>query len=504
MAKYRIILTALIILSLITITFGCAPAKPVTPSPAPEVTPAPAPQPAPPPEMAPPAETPTPPKVAEGYKLSVRVFHDYNGNGMPDEGEPPLSGVVIRINSIICQSDAYGVCEFGYLSKGEYHLSIEARGEFAYILPWITKAIPVEDGLNISLDKDKIQDIPLAEGTLTLPFPPGTHFTQSCFVDLDPGPDMRDWMGGTHTYNGHKGTDYDMPENQTIVAAASGTVIEAEGGWPDNPKVNIPNLGLKEDGNRVVIDHGYGVKTIYCHLNKVLVTVGQRVKRGQAIALSGNTGTATRGPHLHFQVNVYKEQGEWGKHVDPYRDLNVPDSVNYWTKDNDPQFPSVPDYLGPNARKLYTFKEIVSLLDTPDKVSIFMESNIKWDGRYDIETAGGNEYVPAKVVYERGIDDCDGHATIQAYFLKANGYDAFIVGIGIEGPEGHNVCVYLDNGLYWMLDNCGAKKGPFKSLDELGDSIINGASIIIFDPFDITSPTRNPFQLPHHVYRGSP
>ena len=65
-----------------------------------------------------------------------------------------------------------------------------------------------------------------------------------------------------------------------------------------------------------------------------------------------------------------------------------------------------------------------------------MENNIKWDGRYDIETAGGNEYVPAWVVYERGIDDCDGHATIQAYFLKANGYEAWNVGIGIGGPEG--------------------------------------------------------------------
>ena len=159
------------------------------------------------------------------------------------------------------------------------------------------------------------------------------------------------------------------------------------------------------------------------------------------------------------------------------------------------------DYLGPNARKAYAFEEIVPLLNTPDKVSTFMRNNIKWDGNYDLRTAGGNEYVPARVVYETGIDDCDGHATIQAYFLKANGYDAFIVGIGIEGPKGHNVCVYLDSGLYWVLDNCGAKKGPFNSLDELGDSVINGASIIIFDPFDITSPTRNPFELPHEVYR---
>lgn len=149
------------------------------------------------------------------------------------------------------------------------------------------------------------------------------------------------------------------------------------------------------------------------------------------------------------------------------------------------------------------FEEIVPLLDTPDKVSAFMKNNIEWDGSYDLRTAGINEYVPAWLVYERGIDDCDGHATIQAYILKANGYEAWNVGIGIGRPEGHNVCVYLEGDSYWVLDNCGVKKGPFKSLDEVGDSIIPGGSIVLFDPFDITSPTKgSAFSLPHKVYRS--
>ncbi|NTW70065.1 MAG: M23 family metallopeptidase [Chlorobiaceae bacterium] len=54
-------------------------------------------------------------------------------------------------------------------------------------------------------------------------------------------------------------------------------------------------------GQKITINHGYGYKTIYGHLSKALVRQGQRVKRGDIIALSGNTGVST-GPHLHYEV----------------------------------------------------------------------------------------------------------------------------------------------------------------------------------------------------------
>ncbi|MFQ5514623.1 MAG: M23 family metallopeptidase [Myxococcota bacterium] len=56
-------------------------------------------------------------------------------------------------------------------------------------------------------------------------------------------------------------------------------------------------------GNAIVIKHGYGVETIYGHLSEILVRRGQRVKRGDRIALMGTTGRST-GPHLHYQVEV--------------------------------------------------------------------------------------------------------------------------------------------------------------------------------------------------------
>ena len=56
-------------------------------------------------------------------------------------------------------------------------------------------------------------------------------------------------------------------------------------------------------GNLVVIDHGYGKVTKYGHLQKILVKSGQRVKRGDVVALLGNTGQST-GPHVHYEVRI--------------------------------------------------------------------------------------------------------------------------------------------------------------------------------------------------------
>ena len=83
-----------------------------------------------------------------------------------------------------------------------------------------------------------------------------------------------------------------------IEAPAAGIVIAA--GW---------ETGY---GNTVEIDHGFGLSTRYAHASKILVHVGQRVDRGERIALVGNTGLAT-GPHLHYEVHVH------GKPVDPLK-----------------------------------------------------------------------------------------------------------------------------------------------------------------------------------------
>jgi murein DD-endopeptidase MepM/ murein hydrolase activator NlpD len=85
----------------------------------------------------------------------------------------------------------------------------------------------------------------------------------------------------------HEGVDFMVPVGTPVFASASGIVSYAD----LHPQY----------GNMVEIDHGNGIVTRYAHNSKLLVKVGQMVRRGQEISLSGSTGRST-GPHLHFEV----------------------------------------------------------------------------------------------------------------------------------------------------------------------------------------------------------
>jgi len=87
----------------------------------------------------------------------------------------------------------------------------------------------------------------------------------------------------------HRAIDIANRAAPNILAADSGRVVVA--GWPDA-------YGY---GNRVVIDHGNGYRTLYAHVSRIYVKVGQTVRRGDAIGKMGSTGRST-GIHLHFEV----------------------------------------------------------------------------------------------------------------------------------------------------------------------------------------------------------
>ena len=88
----------------------------------------------------------------------------------------------------------------------------------------------------------------------------------------------------------HKGVDFSMPIGTPIIAPADGVVV----------KVSYQAGGA---GRYVMLRHGREYQTVYMHLSRSLVKPGQSVKKGQRIALSGNTGRST-GPHLHYEFHI--------------------------------------------------------------------------------------------------------------------------------------------------------------------------------------------------------
>ncbi len=98
----------------------------------------------------------------------------------------------------------------------------------------------------------------------------------------------------------HTGVDIAAPPGRSVVAAAEGRVVFT--GWNGNY------------GKCIIIRHDFGFETVYGHLSKILVNVGDRVKKAQKIGEVGNTGRST-GPHLHYEVRRY------GKVVNPWPHL---------------------------------------------------------------------------------------------------------------------------------------------------------------------------------------
>lgn len=100
----------------------------------------------------------------------------------------------------------------------------------------------------------------------------------------------------------HKGIDIGAPTGSNIVAAAGGTVTISTYSY--------------SAGNYVMINHGGGVSTVYMHCSKLLVSVGDTVKKGDVIAKVGSTGYST-GPHLHFGIRQNGTYVNPSKYVSP-------------------------------------------------------------------------------------------------------------------------------------------------------------------------------------------
>lgn len=91
----------------------------------------------------------------------------------------------------------------------------------------------------------------------------------------------------------HAGMDFTAPTGTEVYATGDGIIVDVD-------------RSKRGYGNTIIIDHGFGYKTLYAHLSEILVGVGRKVKRGEVIGLVGNTGMSLA-PHLHYEVRKHDE-----------------------------------------------------------------------------------------------------------------------------------------------------------------------------------------------------
>ncbi len=152
-------------------------------------------------------------------------------------------------------------------------------------------------------------------GAPSLGLPVACELGRSCFiqsyVDIDPGEGVVDFACGTATYSDHDGTDFRLLSAREaaggvpVKAAASGVVKGVRDGMPDQ-FVTAENRGIvarRECGNGIVLDHGDGWETQYCHMQagSVRVSTGDRVDKGAVLGHVGYSGLAEFA-HLHLTV----------------------------------------------------------------------------------------------------------------------------------------------------------------------------------------------------------
>lgn len=142
---------------------------------------------------------------------------------------------------------------------------------------------------------------------------PGVSCVVQNYVDIGTRDASRDWSCGTRSYHEHNGVDFRLPSmveqrrGVDVLAAAAGTVRGARDGEPD---ISVKTRGAaavagRECGNGVVIDHGRGWTTQYCHMARgsLRVKPGDRVAAGTPLGQVGLSGV-TEYPHLHFTLRA--------------------------------------------------------------------------------------------------------------------------------------------------------------------------------------------------------
>jgi murein DD-endopeptidase MepM/ murein hydrolase activator NlpD len=279
---------------------------PITPTPIPTLTP-----------------SPTPSEIPKRLiDLELQLFHDYHGDGAKQSDEPVITDAVLNViddkgNKVLTgiKGNGNGIYRIEDLKDGRrYRLdfSNETRNKYRHIAISNDKFY-ITGNYEFIADTNKIKlELGLMNGYLTLPFKKGVSYFIRYYFDVGNG---RGWKGKP-SYLSHTGTDFWLQESTKLLATAPGRITKID--------------KLEWVGNYVIMDFSNGFRASYCHIKEPLVSEGQKVRRGDVVALSGKTGTIE--PHLHFQL-MSIAGGPWGYALDPFGDVSA------WTKDNDPKYP---------------------------------------------------------------------------------------------------------------------------------------------------------------------
>jgi murein DD-endopeptidase MepM/ murein hydrolase activator NlpD len=174
----------------------------------------------------------------------------------------------------------------GNLTPLPVNIQIVAGG---YARERIQLAAGKEDLLNSQMEDAELTQL----RTITSVFTPTRYFNG--LFGLPAAAPLSSRFGNTRSYNGgefsrtHTGTDFAAAPGTPIIAPADGVVAF------------VGPMDVR--GNVTILDHGWGVFTVYCHQTTQQVQVGDMVKAGQIIGLTGSTGRVT-GPHLHWELWV--------------------------------------------------------------------------------------------------------------------------------------------------------------------------------------------------------
>lgn len=203
------------------------------------------------------------------------------------------------------------------------------------------------------------------------------------------------WNGSfSHQDDNYYAIDFDMDTGTKIAAARDGVVIEIK----EDSKIGGPSKSYAQHGNYIMIRHSDDTFANYVHLQfqGALVNKGDRVKEGDVIGLSGNTGLST-GPHLHFSIDVVDKSGKTTSIPFKFRGK---DDVAIEPKEGHSYYAYLPggkkfeEVRGENI-KISDFDDYSKSIEKNSKVDIRSE---RYDDRLVLFIGNGTEYnIDAKV-----------------------------------------------------------------------------------------------------------